>query len=313
MAMILITHGLPGAGLEMLAGHQLIMPPPLTAFSRAEILSLIPKADAVIVGGLLDGEMIRRGRRLRVIATYGAGYDQVDVAEAAACGIPVTSIPEQVTAATAELALGLMLAVSRRIGEMNLRLRLEEPSALFGMGRNMGHGLAGQTLGILGLGRIGGAVARLGRALGMEVLGFSRHGVDPALAQPAPLEALVTKADVLSLHCPLTPQTRGLVDAAMLARMKPGAMLINTARGAIVDSDALADALEAGRLAGAGLDVFPDEPNVPQRLLRLPQCVLTPHMGANAAETREAMLRACCRQILDVLEGRRPKNIVNGL
>ncbi len=313
MATILLTHGLPTAGLDMLAGHRVIIPAPLTAFSRAELLSLLPEADAVIAGGLLDGEMIRRGTRLRVIANYGAGYDRVDVAEAALCGIPVTNIPEQVTAATAELALGLMLAVSRRIGEMNLRLRQEEPSALFGVGKNMGRGLAGQTLGILGLGRIGGAVARLGRALGMEVLGFNRHGVDPAVAQPVPLEALLAKADVLSIHCPLTPETRGMVDAAMLARMKPGAILINTARGAIVDSDALADAIESGHLAGAGLDVFPDEPNVPQRLLRLPQCVLTPHMGTNAADTREAMLRACCRQVLDALEGRRPANIVNGL
>ncbi len=313
MATILLTHGLPTAGLDMLAGHRVIIPAPLTAFSRAELLSLLPEADAVIAGGLLDGEMIRRGMRLRVIANYGAGYDRVDVAEAALCGIPVTNIPEQVTAATAELALGLMLAVSRRIGEMNLRLRQEEPSALFGVGKNMGRGLAGQTLGILGLGRIGGAVARLGRALGMEVLGFNRHGVDPAVAQPVPLEALLAKADVLSIHCPLTPETRGMVDAAMLVRMKSGAILINTARGAIVDSDALADAIEGGHLAGAGLDVFPDEPNVPQRLLRLPQCVLTPHMGTNAADTREAMLRACCRQVLDALEGRRPANIVNGL
>lgn len=313
MATILLTHGLPTAGLDMLAGHRVIIPAPLTAFSRAELLSLLPEADAVIAGGLLDGEMIRRGTRLRVIANYGAGYDRVDVAEAALCGIPVTNIPEQVTAATAELALGLMLAVSRRIGEMNLRLRQEEPSALFGVGKNMGRGLAGQTLGILGLGRIGGAVARLGRALGMEVLGFNRHGVDPAVAQPVPLEALLAKADVLSIHCPLTPETRGMVDAAMLVRMKSGAILINTARGAIVDSDALADAIEGGHLAGAGLDVFPDEPNVPQRLLRLPQCVLTPHMGTNAADTREAMLRACCRQVLDALEGRRPANIVNSL
>ncbi|MGN0779452.1 MAG: 2-hydroxyacid dehydrogenase [Aristaeellaceae bacterium] len=313
MATILISHGLPTAGLEMLQGHDILMPAPLTAFSKEEMLSLLPQADAVIAGGALDADMIRAGKKLKLIANYGAGYELVDVQTAAACGIMVTNIPEQVTDATAELTIGLMLAASRRIGEMNLRLRQERPESLFGMGRNMGWSLRGRTLGILGMGRIGGRVAVMARALGMNVIAHNRHTVDATLAQPVSLEQLQAQSDVLSIHCPLTAQTRGMVNAAFLAGMKPGALLVNTARGGIVDCDALADALERGQLSCAALDVYPDEPHIPQRLLALPQCVLTPHHGANAADTREGMLRAVCAQILDVLAGRRPVHIVNGL
>ena len=297
MATILISHGLPTAGLEMLEGHEILIPAPLTAFTRAEMLSLLPRAGAVIAAGLLDGEMIRAGSRLKLIANYGAGYDRVDVRTAADCGVMVTNIPEQVADATAELTIGLMLAASRRIGEMNLRLRRETPESLFGIGRNMGCSLRGRTLGILG----------------MEVIAHNRHGADPALARNVSLTELQAHADVLTIHCPLTAETRGLVDEGFLRGMKPGAILVNASRGGIVDYDALADALEQGRIFAAGLDVYPDEPHIPQRLLDQPRCVLTPHIGSNAADTREAMMRAICGQILDVLAGRRPVNIVNGL
>ena len=313
MATILMSHGLPMAGLEMLEGHEILIPAPLTAFTREEMMTLLPRADAVIAAGALDGEMIRAGKKLKLIANYGAGYDRVDVKAAAECGVPVTNIPEQVADATAELTIGLMLAASRRIGEMNLRLRQEKPESLFGIGRNMGRSLRGRTLGILGMGRIGSRVAMMARALGMEVIAHNRHQVDPALARSVSLEELRTASDVLTIHCPLTAETRGLVDAAFLAGMKPGAILVNASRGGIVDYDALADALERGQLTAAGLDVYPEEPHIPQRLLALPQCVLTPHHGSNAADTREGMIRAICGQILDVLAGKRPVNIVNGL
>ena len=313
MATILISNGLPTAGLEMLAGHEILIPAPLTAYTREEMLTLLPWADAVIAAGALDGEMIRAGKKLKLIANYGAGYDRVDVKAAAECGVPVTNIPEQVTDATAELTIGLMLAASRRIGEMNLRLRREKPESLFGIGRNMGQSLWGRTLGILGMGRIGSRVAVMARALGMEVIAHNRHGADPALARNVSLTELQAHADVLTIHCPLTAETRGLVDEGFLRGMKPGAILVNASRGGIVDYDALADALEQGRIFAAGLDVYPDEPHIPQRLLDQPRCVLTPHIGSNAADTREAMMRAICGQILDVLAGRRPVNIVNGL
>ncbi len=313
MAVILITHGIPVEGLEALQDHDIIMPQPLKAYSMAELRDLMPSADAVIAGGALPGEVIRAGKKLRIIANYGAGYDGVDVAAATYCGVPVTNIPDTVTGATAELAIGLMLAVSRRIGEMNLRLRREEPASLFGMGRYMGSALEGRVLGIIGCGRIGTRVAQMARALGMKVIAHSRRAVPSEVAEQVDLPTLLARADVISLHCPLTEQTRHLIDAAALASMKPGALLINTARGGVVDHQALETALQSGRLAGAGLDVYPGEPVIPAGLLAMDNVVCTPHIGANTAQTRADMARACARQILDALAGKRPENIVNGL
>ena len=313
MATILITHGIPTAGLEGLAAHRIIMPAPLAAYSVEELQELIPQADAVIAGGKLPAEVIRAGKQLKIIANYGAGYDSVDIAAAAECGIPVTNIPDTVTDATAELAIGLMLAVSRRIGEMNLRLRREASAGLFGMGRYMGSTLQGRTLGIIGYGRIGRRVGQIARALGMRVVTCSRRGVSDEGVENASLEELLSRAEVVSLHCPLTEQTRHLLDREAFGKMKPGVMLINTARGGIVDHDALAEALRSGKLAGAGLDVYPQEPSIPEALLAMDNVVCTPHVGANTAQTREAMAEACAAQILDALAGRRPVNIVNGL
>lgn len=313
MATILITHGVPAEGFRLLEGHEIIMPAPLAAYSMQELAELIPQADAVVAGGKLPGEVIRQGGRLKIIANYGAGYDGVDVAAAAECGVPVTNIPDTVTHDTAELAIGLMLAVSRRIGEMNLRLRSEPSNTLFGMGRHMGASLRGKTLGIVGFGRIGRCTARMAAALGMRVLGYSRSGADASLCEPTELHELLRRSDIVSLHCPLTPQSRGLMNAETFAMMKPGAMLINTARGAVVDTEALLAALRSGHLRGAGLDVYPDEPNIPEALLERNDVVCTPHIGTNTEQTRCEMAEACSRQILDALAGKRPVNIVNGL
>lgn len=311
MAQILITHGIPTAGIERLQGHDIIMPTPLAAYSMDELLALIPQADAVIAGGKLPGNVIRAGKKLKIIANYGAGYDGVDIAAAADCGVPVTNIPDTVTNATAELAIGLMLAVSRRIGEMNLRLRKEDSRQLFGMGRYMGDTLQGRTLGVVGYGRIGARVAVVAQALGMRVIAHSRHAV-PGV-ENADLPTLLATSDVVTLHCPLTDQTRHLLNAAAFAMMKPGALVINTARGGVIDHDALLEALRSGHLGGAGLDVFPEEPNIPAALLELDNVVCTPHVGSNTAKTRQDMLEACAAQILDALSGKRPESIVNGL
>lgn len=313
MATILITHGIPTAGLEALQGHRIIMPAPLEAYSMEELQTLIPDADAVIAGGKLPGDVIRAGGKLRIIANYGAGYDSVDIAAAAECGVPVTNIPDSVTNATAELAIGLMLAVSRRIGEMNLRLRREDSAALFGMGRYMGSTLEGRTLGIIGCGRIGKRVAVVAKALGMRVLVHSRHVVPEEYGENADLSALLGASDVISLHCPSTPETRHLLDAAAFAAMKQGAMVINTARGAVIDHAAMLDALRSGKLSGVGLDVYPNEPSIPSELLTMDNVVCTPHVGANTAQTRAGMAEACANQILDALAGKRPGNIVNGI
>ena len=313
MATILITHGIPTAGLEALSDHKIIIPAPLAAYSMEELRNLIPQADAVIAGGKLPGDVICAGEKLRIIANYGAGYDGVDITAAAERGIPVTNIPDTVTNATAELAIGLMLTVSRRIGEMNLRLRREDSAGLFGMGRYMGQTLQGRTLGIIGCGRIGARVAEVARALGMRVIAHSRRPVPANIAENADLQTLLAAADVVSLHCPSTPETHHLLNAERFAAMKDGAILINTARGAVVDHAAMAEALRSGKLAGAGLDVYPEEPRIPSELLAMDNVVCTPHVGANAAQTRADMASACARQILDALAGKRPENIVNGI
>lgn len=308
MATILITHGVPHEGFALLHDHRIIIPAALEAFSETELLAYIPQADAVVACGKLPGNVIRAGKQLKIIANYGAGYDGVDIQAAAACGIPVTNIPDTVTRDTAELAIGLMLSVSRRIGEMTLRLRHESPETLFGMGRYMGKSLRGQILGIIGYGRIGQQTAALAQALGMHVIFH-----DPAQPQSLPLDQVLQQSDIVSLHCPANARTHHLIGAAAFARMKRGALLINTARGAIVDYDALLHALSDGILAGAGLDVFPDEPHIPPALLALDNVVCTPHIGTNTEQTRFDMAQACAQQILTTLAGNRPNNIVNGL
>ena len=313
MAKIIVTHGLPAEGFDLLRDHEVIIPPPLHSFTREELKTLIADADAVVAGGAMPAGVINAATKLRLIANYGAGYDSVDVKAAALRGIPVTNIPEAVTDVTAELAVALMLSVARRVGEMNLRVRREDPTTLFGMGRYMGTTLRGRTLGIFGCGRIGSRVAEISKALGMRVIGYTRHGVDPAVAEPVDFDALLARSDVLSLHCPLTDETRNIISREVIARMKPGAMLINTARGAVVDNEALAEAVATGHLSGAGLDVYPNEPAIPAALIAQERIVLTPHVGSNTYEDRCEMARACSRQILDALAGKRPANIVNGL
>lgn len=313
MHKILISHGLPKDDFADLKDCRIIMPDLYKEFSAEELLRLIPDADAVIACGKLPGEIIRAGRKLKIIANYGAGYDGVDVKAAAECAVPVTNIPLAVMKPTAELAITLMMAVSRRVGEMNLRLRSENSEDLFGLAKYMGRSLHGQTLGIIGCGRIGSRVAHIAKALGMHVIGYSRRGCDPDVAEPVFFDTLLETADIISLHCPLTDETRGMIDAAAFRKMKRGAMLINTARGAIIDHDALISALETGHIAGAGLDVYPNEPRIPERLLQFDNVVLTPHIGANTVQTRREMGAACARSILDVFAGKRPENIVNGL
>jgi len=313
MAKIVVTHGVPSEGFSVLEGHELVIPAPLTAFSREELQRHMADADAVVAVGAVTGEDIAKAKNLKIIANYGAGYDYVDTIAAAARGIYVTNIPEQVAGATAEMAVGLMLAAARRIGEMNLRLRREAPESLFGTGRNMGMTLGGKVLGVVGCGRIGSRVAVIAKALGMRVLGYSRRGCDPAVAEPVSFSELLARADVISLNCPLTEETRGLIGREAFAQMKRGVILVNTARGPVVDTDALTEALDGGIVAAAGIDVYPDEPHIPQALIARENVVLTPHHGSNTAETRYNMARACGMQILDALAGKRPENVVNGL
>lgn len=235
------------------------------------------------------------GARVRLVANYGVGVDHIDLAAAKAAGIAVSNTPGVLTDATAELALLLMLMASRRAGEGERELRAGRWIG-WGPTHLMGQGLAGKRLGLVGFGRIGQATAqRAMHALGMRIAYTSRRRVAPeveALYQAEyfdSLEALAATADVLSLHCSGGAQTRHLVNARVLARMKKSALLINTARGSVVDERALAAALADGTIAGAGLDVYEREPAVDQALLALDNVVLLPHLGSATLETRVAM------------------------
>ena len=314
-AKVLITHPIPAEGLAALyERYEVLYPENRPPFTEDELAALLPECDAVLACGAMPRALIEGAKKLRIISNFGAGYDRVDVEAADECGVIVTNIPDSTTESTAELAFALLVCVYRRVAELDAGLRAAPPENSFGMGKNMGHNLAGATLGIVGMGRIGRRLAAMARAFGMTVLYHNRHRLDEALEQGArwcPLDELLAAADAVSVNCPLTPGTRGLIGAREIGLMKPGAVVINTSRGGTMDYDALCDALEAGHLRGAGLDVFPDEPHVPARLLALRQVTLTPHVGTNTHEARKGMAEACAQRIIDVLEGRTPPNIVN--
>lgn len=243
------------------------------------------------------------GPGLRVIANYAAGYDNIDLEAARERGIAVTTTPDVLTRATAEHTLALMLALARRVAEGDRFLRRGE-DWLWRPTFMLGTGLAGKTLGLVGHGRIGREVARLARPFGLEVVFTSRSG-------GVSLGELLRRADLVSLHCPLTAETRHLINAATLAELKPTALLVNTARGGIVDERALAAALRDGRLAGAALDVFEHEPEVLAELLELENVVLTPHLGSATLEARTAMGMVCVDALRAVLlEDRHPDTLV---
>lgn len=265
---------------------------PLT---QAELAAAMGDFDVLCptVSDHIDADVINAGDRVKLIANYGVGFDHIDLAAATAKGIAVTNTPGVLTDATADLALTLMLMATRRAGEGERELRSGKwtgwrPTHL------VGSALKDKVLGVVGFGRIGQAVAaRAKHGFGMQIAYHARRESDGAAALDAEffpdLKTLLARADVVSLHVPGGAETAGLIDAAALASMKPGSYLVNTARGGVVDHDALAAALTSGHLAGAGLDVYPHEPQVPPALLALENVVLLPHLGSATSETREAM------------------------
>lgn len=264
-------------------------------------VGIIPLINRTIGAAELD-----RLPALRIVANYGVGYDNVDLAAAMARGVAVSNTPGVLTGATAELTWALILAAARRVGEAERVARGGawtgwEPTQLLGMG------LEGKVLGIVGPGRIGRAVARKAAAFGMSVLYWGRTppaggGEEPG-PRLVPFDRLLAEADVVSLHLALAPETHMIMDRVALAAMKPGAVLVNTARGGLVDHDALADALEGGHLRAAGLDVYPEEPAVPARLTRLDNVVLLPHIGSATEEARGAMWRLAWDNLMRGVRG----------
>jgi glyoxylate reductase len=247
--------------------------------------------------------------RLRIVANFGVGYDRIDVAACTARGVTVTNTPGVLDAATADLAFGLLLAVRREIVVADRFVRSAGWSGSWSEG-GLAEELSGSTLGIVGLGRIGSAVARRARGFDLRVLYTRRARADSELGEFRELDALLAESDLVSLHMPLTPETEGLIDARRLALLRDGAVLVNTARGELVDERALVAELVSGRIS-AGLDVFAHEPQVPAELLELPNVVLTPHIGSATRQTREAMTRLVVDNLLAVERGDPPLTPVN--
>ena len=246
---------------------------------------------------------------VRIAATFSVGYEHIDLAAAAARGLVVTNTPEVLTEATADIALLLMLGAARRANEGMALIRERRWGAWTPTGM-LGTHLGGKRLGIVGMGRIGRAFARRARALGMEIHYTGPRRLDPAREEGArfhaDLGALLAVSDVLSLHAPSRPETRNLIDAAAIGRLPPGAILVNTARGDLVDDDALIAALREGRLRAAGLDVYRGEPNIDPRYADIPNAFLLPHLGSATEETRSAMGHRCADNLEAFFAGREP-------
>jgi lactate dehydrogenase-like 2-hydroxyacid dehydrogenase len=283
-----------------------------------DLRQAMEQADALLctVTDRVSAELLAApGRRVRIVANFGVGVNNIDLEAARAAGVPVTNTPDVLTDDTADLALALLLAVARRTGEGERLVRADAwtgwtPTQL------LGTRVTGKTLGIVGYGRIGRAVARRAHfGFGMRVLHHSRRAPvtqpgDAPAEHRARLEDLLAESDVVSLHCPATPETRHLIDGAALARMRPTAFLVNTARGDVVDEAALVAALREGRLAGAGLDVYEREPRLAAGLRELPNVVLLPHLGSATTETRVAMGLRALANLEAFFDGREPPDRV---
>jgi glyoxylate reductase len=288
------------------------------AMKPQELLSAMADCDVLVptVTDSIDADLIAAmPSRLKLIANFGAGVNHIDLAAAKAKGIMVTNTPGVFTDDTADLTMALILNVPRRLGEGHRLMRSGKWQGWRPTGM-LGHRIGGRTLGIIGFGRIGEAVAMRAKAFGMEVVYTKRHRLPPSVEQELgvtfepEIDRLVARSDIISLHCPLTAETDKLMSAQRIALMKPDAYLINSSRGELIDEDALIAALEAGRIAGAGLDVYTHEPAVDPRLLAIPNVVLLPHLGSATFEGREASGERVITNIRVWADGHRPPDQV---
>jgi glyoxylate reductase len=312
MGRIFVSCPLPGDAVERLAReHEVVVGAEHEGVRGEPFARVATSLDAIValLTDRVDDALLARTTRLRVVANVAVGVDNVDLAACRARGVVVTNTPGVLTEATADLAFGLLIDAARRISEGD---RLVRRGAFTGWTPSLllGARVHGATLGIVGFGRIGQAMARRARGFGMRVLHASRGPIAPHIeralgATHMPVDELFARADFVSLHCPLTPETRHLVNATRLARMRPGAVLVNTARGGCVDEAALAEALARGPIGAAGLDVFEDEPRVNPALLALENVVLAAHIGSADRPTREAMARTAADNVLAVLAGQK--------
>jgi glyoxylate reductase len=313
VARVLVTRRLPDGGVDPLlaAGHELVTRADDTPFTPAEMRDAVRDVDAVVcllTDRIDDGVLAAGAGRLRVVANVAVGYDNIDVGAATARGIAVCNTPGVLDETTADLAFLLMLAASRLAHDAEADLRQDRWHG-WGINQYLGRDVHGATLGLVGYGRIGRAVARRATGFGMSVLHHTRTDTGEPGHVPE-LHRLLAESDVVSLHVPLTDATRGLIGRAELAAMRPTAVLVNTARGPVVDEEALADALADGTIFAAGIDVFEREPEVHPKLLAAPRAVLLPHIGSASVATRTRMAQVACDGAVSVLAGGAPPNLV---
>jgi glyoxylate reductase len=283
---VLATRRYPGRAFEELDDVEV--------GALSELRDVRADVEALIVAN--EPVPVERLPGLRLVSNFGVGYDRLGIDDLRARGVAVTNTPGVLDAATADLTFALILAARRRIVEGDQRVRAGEWTGSWA-DSFLAEEVTGSTLGIVGLGRIGQAVARRARGFELSVLYTQRRRTETDLGEYRELDSLLAEADVITIHTPLTPETRGLIDARRLALLQDGAVLVNTARGEIVDESALVAELVSGRIR-AGLDVFAREPHVPEELLRLPNVVLTPHLGSGSRQTREAMTRIVVDNVL---------------
>jgi glyoxylate reductase len=313
-ARIVVTRRIPEPAIELLEGAgDVWVSPHDRPLATDELQAAVAGADGVVTllhDRVDDAFLDAAGSRLRIVANAAVGYDNIDVRACSRRGVFVSNTPGVLTEATADLAFALILMATRRLGEGERLIRARTPWS-WSMFFMLGSGIQGKTLGVVGLGKIGLATARRARAFGMEIAYAGRRRAPAEIetelaARFLPLEELLAQADVVSLHCPLSAETHHLIDAEALGRMKPSAYLVNTTRGPVVDEAALAEALRAGTIAGAGLDVFEREPEVHEALLGLESVVLIPHLGSATVETRTAMGVLAARNVVAVVGGDAP-------
>lgn len=308
---ILVAEPLAGEGVELLRRHHEVDERP--GLSREELAAALPEYDALVVRSQVrvDAELIAAGTRLVVIGRAGVGVDNVDLEAATRAGIVVVNAPTGNTIAAAEHTLALLFGLARRTAAADASMRRGE----WKRAQFTGVELRGKTLGIVGLGKIGQAIAARASAMEMTVLA-SDPFVTPeqaalAGAELVPFEELIERSDVVTVHVPKTRSTAGLINRAVIERMKPGVLLLNVARGGVLDEEDVADALRSGRIGGAGVDVFDREPPEGSPLLEAPNTLLTPHLGASTAEAQVAVAAEVAEQILEVLDGRSARYAVN--
>lgn len=316
--MVFITRMIPRAGIDVLraAGVEVKINPHDRPLSREELLSEVSGAEAVLclLTDRIDADVFDAAPSIKGFANYAVGYDNMDVPEATRRGVPLSNTPGVLTDATADLAWALLFAVARRVVESDLVLRSGEWEG-WGPLQFIGGDITGRTLGVIGAGRIGTAMALKSRGFAMTVLytGTRRNAVleDTLGARLVSLEELLADSDFVSVHVPLNESTRHLIDRRALDRMKESAYLINTSRGPVIDESALVEALREGVIAGAGLDVYEKEPFPAPGLVELPNVVITPHVGSATRQTRDDMATMAARNILAMLAGKKPESCLN--